>query len=225
MAGLIKVLLSMQHGQIPGQMNFETPNPHIAWDKIPVKVLTEATQWPEAENRIAGVSAFGMSGTNAHVVIEAPRASKNLGRKALAAGAPTPDSAPNSNVNNGATKPAASALPLNCVIPISGRTPEAVQTLAESYERFLQDNPDTRIADLAYTTAIGRKHFEHRAAIVADDVAAAIAGLKKVARGATDTSAFQGHHRRQPKIGWQFTGQGSQLLSMGKSLYLSLIHI
>ena len=123
---------------------------------------------------------------------------------------------------NALNEPAASALPLTCVIPISGRTPEAVQTLAESYERFLQQNPKTNIADLAYTTAIGRKHFEHRAAVIAHDSASAIAGLKKIARGVrstTDLTAFQGHHRRSPKIGWQFTGQGSQLVGMGKSLY------
>ncbi len=72
MAGIIKVLLAMQHDMIPGQLNFETPNPHIPWDKIPVRVLTEATAWPDNDRRIAGVSAFGMSGTNAHVVIEAP---------------------------------------------------------------------------------------------------------------------------------------------------------
>lgn len=107
------------------------------------------------------------------------------------------------------------------MIPISGRTPEAVQTLAESYERFLRDNPNTRVADLAYSAAIGRKHFEHRAAVVVNDAAAASAGLKKVARGATDQTCFQGHHRRPPKIGWQFTGQGSQRVGMGKSLYQS----
>ena len=72
MAGLIKVLLSLQNGSIPGQMNFETPNPHIAWDTTPVKVLTEETAWPDPTRRIAGVSAFGMSGTNAHVIVEAP---------------------------------------------------------------------------------------------------------------------------------------------------------
>ncbi len=223
MAGLIKVLLSMQHGQIPGQMNFETPNPHIAWDKIPVEVLTRTTDWPAAENRIAGVSAFGMSGTNAHVVIEAPRdsADTHLSRKALAAGAPAKNVQPNSNGQHEANKPAASALPLNSIIPISGRTPEAVQTLAESYQRFLQENPTTAITDLAYTTATGRKHFEHRAAIVASDCASAIAGLKKVARGTTDHDVFQGHHRRPPRIGWQFTGQGSQLVGMGKTLYQS----
>ena len=72
MAGIIKVLLSMQHNRIAGQMGFENPNPHIAWERTPVKVLTEMTEWPDLERKIAGVSAFGMSGTNAHVIIEEP---------------------------------------------------------------------------------------------------------------------------------------------------------
>ncbi|MCP4819134.1 MAG: polyketide synthase, partial [Shimia sp.] len=72
MAGIMKVLLSMQHNRIAGQMNFENPNPHIAWDRTPVKVLTEMTEWPDLQSKIAGVSAFGMSGTNAHVIIEEP---------------------------------------------------------------------------------------------------------------------------------------------------------
>ena len=217
MAGLIKVLLAMQNDQIPGQMNFETPNPHIAWDKIPVEVLTGATPWPDAKKRIAGVSAFGMSGTNAHVVIEAPRGGRTVSGKALAAG-----KSPNKSATENDTMPEASAYGSaadNHIIAISARTPESIQTLAESYQRYLIDNPSTPIADLAYTTTTGRRHFEHRAAIVAADHQSAIAGLKKIARASSDKTAFQGHHRRTPKIGWQFTGQGSQRIGMGKSLY------
>jgi len=69
MAGLIKVLLAMQHQTIPPQLNFEQPNPHIPWDKIPVDIVTEMTPWPNSTQQIAGVSAFGMSGTNAHIVL------------------------------------------------------------------------------------------------------------------------------------------------------------
>ena len=76
MAGLIKVLLAIEHQQIPAQLNFEEPNPHIPWDKLAVQVVTKPTDWPSTDGnkRIANVSAFGMSGTNAHVVIEAPGA-------------------------------------------------------------------------------------------------------------------------------------------------------
>ena len=204
MAGLIKVLLAMQNDQIPGQMNFETPNPHIAWDKIPVKVLSSATDWPEKRKRIAGVSAFGMSGTNAHIVVEAPP-----------------------QENRVTIKPASTSSDIDAdtsgqhVIAVSARTPEAIQTLAESFHRHLSANPSIDVADMAYMTTVGRRHFEHRSAIVASDTESAVAGLKKLARGSLDATAFQGHRRRAPKIGWQFTGQGSQLVGMGKSLYQS----
>ena len=71
-AGIIKTVLAIQNDKIPAHLHFETPNPHIAWDRIPVEVVTEATEWPQDKPRIAGVSAFGMSGTNAHIVIESP---------------------------------------------------------------------------------------------------------------------------------------------------------
>ena len=192
-----------------------------------------------------------MSGTNAHVVVEAPRSINSAEPTALAAGPPpiangspieqtsveaeseyttvsgealaAGESRKNSATEND-VMPEASAYGSavdHHIIAISARTPESIQTLAESYQHYLADNPNTPIADLAYTTTTGRRHFEHRAAIVAADHQSAIAGLKKIARATTDKTAFQGHHRRTPKIGWQFTGQGSQLIGMGKSLYQS----
>ena len=76
-AGVIKTVLSIQNGKIPAHLHFETPNPHIAWDRLPVQVVTEARDWPSDGPRIAGVSAFGMSGTNAHIVIDSPPAASD----------------------------------------------------------------------------------------------------------------------------------------------------
>ena len=72
-AGLVKVLLAMNRGVIPRHLNFERPSPRMEWERLPVRVTAEATQWPETEGRPvrAGVSSFGISGTNAHVVLEA----------------------------------------------------------------------------------------------------------------------------------------------------------
>ncbi|MCA9112948.1 MAG: hypothetical protein KDA52_23545, partial [Planctomycetaceae bacterium] len=100
MAGLLKVLLSMQHGRIPGQLNFEEPNPHIPWDRILVEVLTEATPWPRADLCVAGVSAFGMSGTNAHVVLSAVN---DQGRSNTANGASPREMAPSNGMNGDAS--------------------------------------------------------------------------------------------------------------------------
>ena len=79
MAGLIKTVLALQHGQIPPNLHFSTPNPHIPWDELPVTVPTERTPWP-TEKRLAGVSSFGFSGTNAHVVLEAANSSNDFRR-------------------------------------------------------------------------------------------------------------------------------------------------
>ena len=83
MAGFIKLVLALRHGELPPTLHFRTPNPHIAWDRLNVRVVAERTAWPRAARpRIAGLSAFGFSGTNAHVIVEeapapAPSAAEN----------------------------------------------------------------------------------------------------------------------------------------------------
>lgn len=202
MAGLIKVLLSLQHDQIPGQLNFETPNPHIAWDSIPVKVLTELSAWPNGD-RMAGVSAFGMSGTNAHVVVGAPE-------RTAPADSPA-KTAPGEPAEPSADRP--------CLLTISGRTQEALQQQAERLERWLRDTDAASLSDVAWSLGCRRTHFDYRAAIVTDRVEDAIAGLAVVAHGGTSLSVASGHGRRAPKTAWQFTGQGSQYVGMARELY------
>lgn len=196
MAGLIKVLLAIQNDRIPAQLNFENPNPHIAWDKTPVKVLTEVTDWPNSDRRIAGVSAFGMSGTNAHVVVEAPRQEK-----------PNPHSSSSDNTAK--------------LVVISGKSDEAVQTIAENLERKIASDPNLCLADVAFTTGCCREHFQQRAAMVVRDYDQAIKALKTISRGGHSESAFSGSGRRLPKTAWQFTGQGSQYVGMARGLYES----
>ena len=201
MAGIIKVLLAMQNDSLPGQLNFETPNPHIAWDKIAVKVLTDKTPWPKEQQKIAGVSAFGMSGTNAHLVIEAPKSNV----RSTAADGPAKAGITNEGEPN--------------LIVLSGKSDESVRQLAGDYARHIANNPDQPIADVAFTSTCGRSHYEHRGAIVATNTQYAIERLRELERSATGDAVFSGHHRRTPKVLWQFTGQGSQYLSMGKGLY------
>ena len=201
MAGLIKVLLAIQHNKIPGQLNFETPNPHIPWDKIPVKVLTESTNWPESDRRIAGVSAFGMSGTNAHIVVEAP---------------------PETPIAAKLNQPGAETEAQPHLVVLSGKSDEAVQMLAEEYvQRLSGDNAlaQTDLADIAFTSSVGRSHFEHRAAVVATNSKALIENLKAIGRGANSDTALSGSGARAPKVAWQFTGQGSQYIGMARGLY------
>ena len=203
MAGIIKVLLAMQNSSIPGQMNFETPNPHIPWSDIPVKVLTEPTAWPAAERRLAGVSAFGMSGTNAHIVIEAPQQKPQS--ESTASNSSSPE-----NINS--NEPPA-------LITLSAKHEEALFELAESYSKTLHKHPEIGLADLAVTSNTARSHFDHRLAVVAQERSQVVDSLQQFARGNKNADCFQGHHRRKPRIAWQFTGQGSQYVDMGKDLY------
>ena len=206
MAGLIKVLLSLKNGSIPGQMNFETPNPHIAWDKTPVRVLTEETSWPRNDRRRAGVSAFGMSGTNAHVILEAPE-------DLLATAA---DKVPATKERLAASTSESNQV---SVITISAKCEDALFDLADAWADTLTKDTEVDLASVTLQSNLSRSHFDHRAAIVAADQKEAVKQLQSVARGSTSDRCFIGSHRRKPRVAWQFTGQGCQYVSMGRQLY------
>ena len=203
MAGLIKVLLAMQNDAIPGQMNFENPNPHIPWNETPVKVLTTQTAWPDQDRRIAGVSAFGMSGTNAHVVVEYPQATRRIEPQLT---------------QRQATK-AATNRPHNAIITLSAKHEDALFELAAAYANSLAHDDSISIADFASTTNVARSHLELRAAIPTDSREQAIRLLRSLGRGNTVDPIFLGDRRRTPRVAWQFTGQGAQYVGMGRQLY------
>lgn len=196
-AGLIKVVLSFERGTLPGQLNFEKPNPHIPWDRLAVEVLTGPVAWPTSDRRIAGVSAFGMSGTNAHVVVEAPPAAPRL--------------AQDPGKEQEAQRPQ--------LLVLSGKSEEAVHALADGYRDWFKEHPSADLSDVAYTAGNGRRHFEQRAALVASSCEQAGQLLEKLQRSSTDAQLFMGRSRQTPKIAWQFTGQGSQYAGLAKGLY------
>ncbi|MCA0354199.1 MAG: SDR family oxidoreductase [Chloroflexi bacterium] len=148
-AGLIKTVLSLQHKQIPPHLNFKTLNPGIPKGGAPFVVPTSLTPWTVADGpRLAGVSSFGWSGTNAHVILE---------------------EAPPS-------EPLSAARPTH-VLLLSARTPTALEKATENLLGYLHRNPDCDLADVAHTLQRRRKHFAHRRAVICRDVAEAIAGL------------------------------------------------
>jgi acyl transferase domain-containing protein len=136
MASLIKVILSMQHGQIPAHLHFQTPNPYINWSELPVQVPTQLTPWQPAASRIAGVSAFGFSGTNAHLVLEEPPIDASIYIEPV-------------------DRP-------SHIFTLSAKTEAALATLVERYEKHLAANPDTALADLCFSANAGRTQFAHR---------------------------------------------------------------
>ncbi|WP_193044881.1 type I polyketide synthase [Mycolicibacterium baixiangningiae] len=196
-AGLIKVVLSLQHEVLPQSLHFENPSPHIPWASLPVRVVDEAVAWhANGRPRRAGVSSFGFTGTNAHVLIEeAP---------------PRPVTA--------SEEPDARDQPVH-VLPLSARSPEALVALAQRYESWLSAHPDVDIADVCFTAGAGRSHFEHRAAMVVDSVESARQGLSDLADNRTRPGVLRGEHTHRPTTAWLFTGQGSQYPGMARQLF------
>ncbi|MGX9791779.1 type I polyketide synthase [Mycobacterium sp. MMS18-G62] len=203
-AGLIKVVLSLQHEMLPQSLHFEKPSPHIQWDSLPVRVVDKAIPWrANGRPRRAGVSSFGFTGTNAHVLIEeAPPQPATAGDAAA-----SESSESDTHVQ-----------PLN-VLALSARSPEALVALARRYEAWLNAHPDIDLADVCLTAGTGRSHFEHRAALVVDSVEGARMGLAELAENRTRPGVVRGEHTNRPTTAWLFTGQGSQYPGMARELF------
>ena len=194
-AGVIKTVLALQHRTIPAHLHFKTPSPHIDWADHPMRVPTQAEEWqPIGGRRVAGVSAFGFSGTNAHVVLEE---------------APSLPALP--------PAPGRPAYPL----VISARDEQALASLASRYAAALEGRPEGDLPAVSHTANLGRARFAHRAAIVAATLGDLRDGLQVVAGGRTATgvrTAFVAHGD-PPRIAFLFTGQGAQYAGMTKGLY------
>jgi acyl transferase domain-containing protein/NADPH:quinone reductase-like Zn-dependent oxidoreductase/NAD(P)-dependent dehydrogenase (short-subunit alcohol dehydrogenase family)/acyl carrier protein len=194
-SGLIKAVLSLVHQELPQHLNFREPSPHIPWDKLPVKVAGERQFWkPLNGTRIAGVSSFGFSGTNAHILLEeAPSAARET-----------------SNPER----------PLH-LLTISARTEPALRTLVERYAERIEPASSAEFSDLCYTSNTGRSHFQHRLAVMGTDgqTAAGLLRASLSSSAAPDIVRGSWDGIDRPKIAFLFTGQGSQYPGMGKQLY------
>lgn len=201
-AGLIKVVLSLQHEVLPKSLHFDRPSPHIPWDSLPVRVVDTAIPWQaNGKTRRAGVSSFGFTGTNAHVLLE----------EAPPQPVPAADDA------------AAAPLPAQAaqvdVLALSARSPEALVALAKRYEAWLSAHPEVDLADVCRTAGTGRSHFEHRAALVVDSIEDARNALAELAENRLRPGVVRGEHTHDPTTAWLFTGQGSQHPGMARELF------
>jgi acyl transferase domain-containing protein/thioesterase domain-containing protein/acyl carrier protein len=201
-AGLIKVVLMMQHETIARQTHFEQLNPHISLAGTRLAIPTENLAWPAQplkRPRRAGVSSFGFGGTNTHLIIEAGPASSQ------------PREAP-------AERPVH-------LLKLSGKSEAAVRRQAEQITAYLDEQPDASAADLCWSLNTGRSDFNHRAAIIADSNAQLRTKLGQLAIGeATSVAGLKlGAVRAltRPKVAFLFTGQGLQYPGMGRPLYES----
>ena len=196
-ASVIKVIASLQHRQIPPHLNFNTPNPHIAWDQLKIEVPTQLTPWPQNNNkRRAGISSFGLSGTNAHLILEEATTE-------VAAGT---TNAPERSKH---------------IMVLSAKDKAALQAQAQNYLSFLESTNDISIADLAFSANTGRSHLSHRLALYgadATELQAALQGYLANKKSLTYQSGTVAAVTTS-KIAYLFTGQGSQYLGMCRELY------
>lgn len=198
-AGSIKAALILQKQEIPPSLHCQQPSPHIDWQRHPIEVATASMPWPSSDRGLVGVSSFGFSGTNAHVVLEAAPA------VADAAG----------------SEPTAAEPPAQLFL-LSAQSPAALQQAVGRYRDFLAANPTVSLGNVCFTTQVGRAHFGHRLSAIARDIPQLQDQLARIEAGQESLGCQQSVVEESPaRIAFLFTGQGSQYWGMGQELYAS----
>jgi len=226
-AGIIKVILAMKNGEIPPNLHFQTPNPYIPWNELPITVSTALRPWPkrhlaqnqqavngsatndkiaarQSPNPVAGISSFAAGGTNAHLVLE---------------GYTAPESREPGISVAGVSSTETSERPCH-LLALSAKTQAGLLELAAQYADALRNKPDACVADLCFTANSGRAHFAHRLSVVGQSAAQLEKRLRTAQTGKKSSWTALGTRPEEPaKIAFLFTGQGSQYVGMGHQLY------
>ncbi|MYK01701.1 MAG: SDR family NAD(P)-dependent oxidoreductase [Gemmatimonadales bacterium] len=229
-AGLIKVVLAMRHGVIPKHLHFETPNPNVDWDRLPVRVTSERTHWPPANGcpARAGISAFGFSGTNAHVVVEGygapggdPAPREELGPRgaptSVAVVAPEPVADPRTAGERRDSRQTR-------ILPLSAKSGSALRSLAGRFLGWVDGHnadleSDDRAAgpllsDMAWTAGTGRSHFPYRAAVVFRNGESLVESLRVLSEANGRPKPLEATN-----VAFVYPGRDSRWAGMGAALY------
>jgi amino acid adenylation domain-containing protein len=195
-AGFIKTVLALKHRTIPPSLNFETPNPRIDFENSPFLVNTELTEWKNQQYPLrAGVSAFGIGGTNAHIILEE-----------------APEIEPSAEKESRPLK----------LIMLSASAKSALEKMAENLAHYLKKNPTINLADVAYTLQVGRKACKLRKMVLCSDIDDAV---ERLTASIDALSPETGKLHRvtsdedDRSVVFMFSGQGAQYVNMGLELY------
>ncbi|WP_435847784.1 type I polyketide synthase, partial [Streptomyces fumanus] len=196
-AGVIKTVLAMRHGTLPKTLHVDAPTPHVDWSAGAVELLTEARPWPETgQPRRAAVSSFGISGTNAHIVLEqAPAPAEPADAE------PVPeDSGP---------------LPWL----VSARSEPGLRAQARRLLDHVEAHPELTPLDLAHSLSATRSALDVRAAVLGTERTELVEGLASLADGDPGANVRVGTVRTDARVALLFSGQGSQRVGMGRELH------
>ncbi|MBW4717854.1 type I polyketide synthase [Saccharothrix obliqua] len=195
LVGLVKAVLALQHRKLVPSLNFENPNPRIPLSELNLAVQQSTDDWPSVGRPVAGVSSFGMGGTNCHLVLTAAPA--DAGAAVASAGVRAPVT----------------------LWPVSARGTDGLRAQAAALHAALVNRANLDIADVGHELALRRTHLDDRAAVIGTDRAALLEGLAALASSVPSPAVVTGAVRQSGRVAFLFSGQGSQRPMMGAGLH------
>jgi acyl transferase domain-containing protein/acyl carrier protein len=221
-AGLIKTVLALHHKLLPPSLHFETPNPQIDFENSPFYVNTKLSEWKaNGTPRRAGVSSFGFGGTNAHVILEEappreadsdpPQPPLTRGENSVKVPLKKGDLEGSEGLK---IRPTPSKL--QQLLVLSAKTSSALETATANLANYLEQHPDLNLANVAYTLQVGRRAFEYRRIVVAQDINDAVEALKSADSQRVFTQCQKASNS---PVAFMFPGQGAQYVNMALEIY------
>lgn len=208
---IIKVVLALQHQEIPPHLHLKQLNPLISLEGTTFSIPTECQPW-SVDRRLAGISGFGFGGTNCHVILEEAPV-QGVGGNGQMGGT-------GSSISLTSQQPMTTERPFH-ILTLSAKNEQALAELAQRYADFLVSHPEASVADVCFTANTGRSQFDHRLAVVAESTPQLREQLQAFVAGKETIGLVSGQVNGTdcPNIAFLFTGQGSQYIGMGRQLY------
>ncbi|MDQ0936680.1 acyl transferase domain-containing protein/acyl carrier protein [Streptomyces turgidiscabies] len=221
MAGLIKMVLALRHEQMPRTLHVEQPTEHVDWAAGEVRLLAEAQPWPAGERvRRGGLSAFGMSGTNVHVILEEAPTGDETGSEPVDSGDEYDELAELTDTEPETEEPVLAVVDADGLTawPVSGRSAVALAAQAGRLWEWTAARPEIDVAAVGWSLATTRSTFEHRAVVLGGGRGELKTGLNCLAGGVAGGCVVSGVARSGGRTVFVFAGQGAQWVGMGREL-------